>query len=154
MWARHRLGVTIGVQTYLEVVCQTNSASQKGHGQAGRRHVPGAAPRTPPPTGDQGQGQEGQEGQGQDEKQKKKEKGEKGEGSGTVTAIGGASARLSLDIQTNRLNGTTNGVKSGMAGAEPICVAYAQREAAGSYHKEGTEFEQGGERRLPRVPPS
>lgn len=90
----------------------TNGNSQNGNGQAGRRHVPGAAPRTPPPTGDQGQGQGGQ---GQDKKRKKKEKkkGEKGEGSGTVTPIGDGSARPSLDIQTNGLNGITNGFKDG-----------------------------------------
>jgi translation initiation factor 2A len=99
----------------------TNGVSQNGHGQAGRRYVPGAAPRTPPSTGDQGQGQGGQ---GQDKKRKKKEKkkGEKGEGSGTVTPIGGASARPSLDIQTNGLNGTTNGVKGGTA-AEPATTS-------------------------------
>ena len=51
-------------------------------------------------------------------KEKKKKKGEKGERSGTATPIGGASARPSLDIQTNGLNGTTNGVNGGAA-AEP-----------------------------------
>ena len=105
----------------------TNGVSQNGHGQAGRRHVPGAAPRTPPPTGDHGQGQGGQGGQGPDKKRKKKEKkkgekGEKGEGSGTVTPIGGASARPSLDIQTNGLNGTMNGVKGGTV-AEPATTS-------------------------------
>lgn len=88
----------------------TNGISQNGHGQAGRRQVPGAAPRTPPPTGDQGQGQ--------DKKRKKKEK-KKGEGSGTVTPTGGESVRPSLDIQTNGLNGTTNGVKGEMV-VEPV----------------------------------
>ena len=83
--------------------------------------LPISAPRTPPPTGDQGQAQGGQQGgQGQDKNRKKKEKkkGEKGEGSGTATPIGGASARPSLDIQTNGLNGTTNGANGGAA-AEP-----------------------------------
>ncbi|KAI9570683.1 eukaryotic translation initiation factor eIF2A-domain-containing protein [Boletus coccyginus] len=93
----------------------TNGVSQNGHGQAGRRHVPGAAPRTPPPTGDQGQGQGGQGGQAQEKKRKKKEKkkGERGEGSGTVTPIGGGSVRPSLDILTNGLDGPTNGTKGG-----------------------------------------
>ncbi|KAG8217066.1 eukaryotic translation initiation factor eIF2A-domain-containing protein [Butyriboletus roseoflavus] len=91
----------------------TNGTSQNGHGQAGRRHVPGAGSRTPPPTGDQGQGQE--------KKRKKKEK-KKGEESGTVTPNGSGSARPSLDIQTNGLDGTTNGIKGGMA-SEPATTS-------------------------------
>ncbi|KAG6375727.1 eukaryotic translation initiation factor eIF2A-domain-containing protein [Boletus reticuloceps] len=81
----------------------TNGVSRNG--QAGRRHVPGAAPRTPPPAGDQGQGQ--------DKKRKKKEKkkGDKGEGSGTVTPNGVGSARPSLDVQTSGIDGTVNDVK-------------------------------------------
>lgn len=88
-----------------------NGVAQNGHGQGGRKHVPGAAPRTPPP-GVEGQGQGGQ---GQDKKRKKKEKkkAERAEGSGTVTPNGGGSARPSLDIQTNGLHGATNGVKEG-----------------------------------------
>lgn len=99
-----------------------NGIAQNGHGQGGRRHVPGAAPRTPPPTGDQGQGQGGQ---GQDKKRKKKEKrkGEWGGGSGTVTPNGAGSARPSLDIQTNGLNGTTNGVKDEAAVIEPVSTS-------------------------------
>lgn len=91
----------------------TNGISQNGHGQA-RRHVPGAAPRTPPPAGEQGQGV----GQGQDKKRKKKEK-KKGEGSGTVTPVGGESARPSLDVQTNGLNETTNGTAAEPATSVP-----------------------------------
>ena len=100
-----------------------NGISQNGHGQAGRRYVPGAAPRTPPPAGDQGQGQGGQ-GQGQDKKRKKKEKkkGEKGDGSGRVSPIGGVSARPSLDIQTNGVNGATNGIES-ETGADPTVTS-------------------------------
>ncbi|KAF8129365.1 eukaryotic translation initiation factor eIF2A-domain-containing protein [Boletus edulis] len=81
----------------------TNGVSRNG--QAGRRHVPGAAPRTPPPAGDQGQGQ--------DKKRKKKEKkkGDKGEGSGTVTPNGVGSARPSLDVQTSSIDVTVNDVK-------------------------------------------
>ena len=100
----------------------TNGISQNGHGQAGRRHVPGAAPRTPPPTGDQGQAQGGQGGQAQEKKRKKKDlkkKGERGEGSGTVTPIAGESVRPSLDILTNGLDGPTNGVKAAGEPATP-----------------------------------
>lgn len=91
----------------------TNGVSQNGHGQVGRRYVPGAAPRTPPPVGDQGQGQGAQGGQAQEKKRKKKEKkkGERGEGSGTVTPIGGGSVRPSLDVLTNGLDEPTNGTK-------------------------------------------
>ena len=87
----------------------TNGASPNGHGQMGRRYVPGSAPRTPPPAGEQGQVQGGQS---QDKKRKKKEK-KKGEreGSGTVTPIGVESSRPSLDIQTNGLDVSTNSVK-------------------------------------------
>jgi len=92
----------------------TNGVSQNGHGQT-RRHVPGAAPRTPPPAGEQGQGQGGQ---GQDKKRKKKEK-KKGEGSGTVTPVGAESARPSLDVQTNGLNGMTNGTAAEPATSVP-----------------------------------
>lgn len=94
----------------------TNGVSQNGHG---RRHVPGAAPRTPPPAGDQGQGQGGQGGQDKKRKKKEKKKGERGEGSGTVTPIGAGSARPSLDIQTNGLDETSNGIK-GETGAEAV----------------------------------
>ena len=94
----------------------TNGSSQNGYGQPGRRNVPGAAPQTPPPMVDQGQGQE------KKRKKKEKKKGERGEESGTVTPNGSGSVRPSLDIQTNGLAETTNGVKGGVV-AEPATTS-------------------------------
>jgi len=91
--------------------------------------VPGAAPRTPPVAGDQGQGGQGQGGQGLDKKRKKekKKKGDKGEASGTATPVGVGSTRPSLDVLTNGLlevqvNGDESGVKgeTGAAGEPSV----------------------------------
>ncbi|KAH7890149.1 eukaryotic translation initiation factor eIF2A-domain-containing protein [Phlebopus sp. FC_14] len=77
----------------------------------GRRQVPGAAPRTT--TGSPGPDAAGGAA-GQDKKRKKKEKKKEkgsGEGSGAATPNGGdVSARPSLDVQVDGLNGHNQGV--------------------------------------------